>query len=215
MRNNESSVPAPGNSQSGFGLAEFLMATLILLITASLVYRLIVEVQRSTGYQTEVQSVLNNTRIAIQTAGRYIRQAGNDPEGSGLAAITIISPTEVRIQSDLTGSGSPANPDKGDPDGDTMDPYEDVTLRYNGMTRSLEIVPDSGPAQVIAGYLSGLSFRYYDAEGRETATGNDVRKINVRISGSSLLPDPQTGKIFGIQVSSDFRLAADKQGYGI
>ncbi len=215
MRNQMSSVSTAGNSQSGFGLAEFLMATLILLVTASMVYGVIVDVQRSAGYQTEVQSVLNSTRIAIQTVGRYIRQAGNDPKGIGLAAITIISPTEIRIQSDLTGSEGPGNPDKGDPDGDTMDSNEDVTIRYNGAARSLEVVPDGGPAQVIAGYLAGISFRYYDAEGRPTAAGGDVRKINVKISGASLLPDPQTGQIFGMELSSDFQLAADTRGYGI
>ena len=215
MRNKMSSTSIRGDSQSGFGLAEFLMATLILLITASLVYSLIVEVQRSAGYQTEVQSVLNNTRIAIQTVGRYIRQAGNDPRDSGLTAITIISPTEIRIQSDLTGSEGPGNPDKGDPDGDAMDSNEDVTIRYNGATHSLEIVPDGGPAQTVAGYISGLAFQYYDADGQQTATDEDVRKINVRISGASLLPDPKTGQAFGMQLSSDFRIAAEKKGYGL
>jgi hypothetical protein len=96
-----------------------------------------------------------------------------------------------------------------------MDPNEAVTIRYNGITRSLEIVPDGGPAQIVAGYLSGLSFQYYDADGRQTASGDEVRKINVRISGASLLPDPQTGQVFGVKLSSDFRIAADKKGYGL
>ena len=196
-----------GNSQSGFGLVELLISVLILLLTASLAYSVLSEIQRAVSYQSEVQSVLNNTRLAVQTVGRYIRQAGNDPLGSGLPGITIISPTELRIQSDLTGSAGPGDPDKGDPDGDVNDSGENVTIRYNGATRSLEIVPDGGPAQIIAGYISGLSFRYYDAGGQPTAIGNSVRKINVTISGDSPLPDPQTRQKFGVQLSSDFQIA--------
>ncbi len=193
--------------QSGFSLTEFLIATLIMLVAVSYIYGMLSEVQRSLSFQTEVQSVLNNTQLALQMAGRYIRQAGNDPLGSGLAGITIISSTEVRIQSDLTGSAGPGNPDKGDPDGDINDSSEDVTIRYNSSTRSLEIVPGGGPAQVVAGYISGLSFQYYDADGNPTSMGNAVRKINVTVSGASSLPDPQTHQIFGVQLSSDFQVA--------
>ena len=193
--------------QAGFSLAEFLIATLIMLVAAASVFGILAEIQQSVSFQTEVQSVLDNTRLALQTTGRYIRQAGNDPLGIGLTGITIISPTEVRIQSDLTGSAGPGNPDKGDPDGDTNDSAEDVTIRYNGSTRSLEIIPEGGPAQVVAGYISGLSFQYYDADGKPTSNGNAVSTINVTVSGASLLPDPRTHQIFGVQLSSDFQVA--------
>jgi hypothetical protein len=194
-------------SQSGFGLAEFLMSALILLITALSVFALLDDVQRSAGYQTEVQSVLNNTRLAVQTVGRYLRQAGNDPLGSGQSGITIISATEVLVKSDLTGSAGPTYPDKGDPDGDTLDSGESVTIRYNSRTRSLEIVPEGASAQVVASCISGLSFAYYDASGGLTTVGKDVRKIHVTISGASLLPDPVTRRSFGVRLSSDFQVA--------
>ncbi len=193
--------------QSGFSLTEFLIAAFIMLAVISCVYGTLAEVQRSASFQTEVLSVISNTQFALQTAGRYIRQAGNDPLGRGLAGITIISSTEVRIQSDLTGSAGPGNPDKGDPDGDTNDSGEDVTIRYNSSTRSLEIVPGGGTAQVVAGYISNLSFQYYDADGKQASSGNAVRKINVTVSGASLLPDPQTHQIFSVQLSSDFQVA--------
>ncbi len=193
-------------SQSGFGLVEFLVAALILLVTASAVFGMVTEVQRRALSQAEIQSVLDNTRIAMQTIGRYLRQAGNDPRNSGLAGITIVSATEVRILSDLTGSAGPRNPDKGDPDGDTSDSGENVILRYNGATRSLEIMPDGGSAQIIAGNISDLTFRYYDSGGATITAGSNVHKINVTISGTSLLPDPGTHKVFGVRLSSDFQV---------
>jgi type II secretory pathway pseudopilin PulG len=197
----------PRKSQAGFGLAEFLMSLLILLIAALSVFGMLKDVQRSAGYQTEVQSVLNNTRLAIQTIGRTLRQAGNDPLGRGQYGITIVSATEVRVKSDLTGSAGAGNPDKGDPDGDTFDSGEDLTIRYNSATRSLEIVTESGAVQIVAGYISGISFRYYDSSGGPAATGNEVRRINVTVSGTSLLPDPVTRRSFGVRLNSDFQVA--------
>lgn len=195
------------DTQGGFGLAELLVSTSILLVTAASVFGLLSEIQRKSSYQAEVLSVLNNTQIAMQMVGRYIRQAGNDPLHRGFTGITLAGPSEIGIQSDLTGSAGPGNPDKGDPDGDTFDSGEDVLIRYNNSTRSLEIVPGGSSAQVVAGYISGLSFLYYDSEDRPTAAGSDVRKIKVTISGTSLLPDPDTRRNFGVQLSSTFRMA--------
>jgi prepilin-type N-terminal cleavage/methylation domain-containing protein len=194
------------NSEDGFTLTEFLVAALILLVVSSAVFSLLSEIQRTAGYQSEVQSVLNSTRIAMETMERCIRQAGNDPFGSGLSGITIVNASEVRIRSDLTGSAGAANPDKGDPDGDINDSGEDVTIRYNAISRSLEIVPDGGSPQIVAGYISGLSFQYYDADGNVTADGKDVRKIAIDISGATQEPNPQTHRIFGIRLSSEIRI---------
>jgi type II secretory pathway pseudopilin PulG len=193
--------------ESGFGLPEFLISALVMIAAASSVFGLITDLQRSAGYQTEVQSVLNNTRLAMQTVGRYLRQAGNDPAGSGQPGITIVSATEVRVKSDITGSAGPGSPDKGDPDGDTADSGESVTIRYNSTTRSLEIVPEGGPPQIVAGGISGISFQYYNSTGSPAAAGEAVRRINVTISGISLLPGPLTRRNFGVQLCSDFLVA--------
>lgn len=193
-------------SPSGFGLAELLMSTAILLILGASVFGLIAEVQRRTGYQSEVQSVLNNTRSALQTIGRHIRQAGNDPAGSGIDAITVVSSSEIRVRSDLTGSAAPGYPDKGDPDGDIEDSGEDVTIRHNKTSRSLEVVPAGGSAQIVAANISGLLFEFYDGSGAP-ATGKDVKRVHVTISGTSPIPDPQTSQHFGVELSSDFQVA--------
>lgn len=193
--------------QSGFTLTEFLIAATVLLILSSAIFGMLAEIQQSASYQTEVQSVLNNTRIAIQTAERYVRQAGNDPFGTGIAGITIVSAQEIQVRSDLTGSEGPANPDKGDPDGDIGDSGESVAIRFNDRTRSLEIVPEGSAAQIVAGSISGLSFQYYDADGNITANGREVRKIGISVSGTSLQPDPRTGTVFGLKLDSEIRIS--------
>lgn len=195
------------SNQSGFALTEFLLSSLILLAVSSAVFSVLIETQHAAGYQTEIQSILDNTQIALQTIERYIRQAGNDPLNSGTAGITIVSSQEMRIRSDLTGSAGPGDPNKGDPDGDTNDPGENVTIRLNTRTRSLEIVPDGGSAQIVASGISGLSFTYYNAAGGIAATDNEVCKIGISISGTSLLPNPRTHQFFGVQLNSEIQVS--------
>lgn len=187
---------------------EFLLSALILLVLCASVFGVIGEIQRTAGYQAEVQSVLNNSRIAIETLKRHIRTAGNDPLAIGLTGITIVGPSEVVVESDLTGSAGPSDPDKGDPDGDIEDSGEHVAIRHNAKTRTLEVVPYGSSAQVVANYISGISFRYFDAEGNETSIGGDVRRISVIVSAAGTRPDPQTHKIFGVELSSDIEVSS-------
>ncbi len=191
------------NPESGFSLVELLISACVLLIISASVFSTMAEVQRLASYQTEVQAVLDNTRIAMQLVKRLIQQAGNDPFDSGLTAITIVSPTAVQIQADRTGSAGPGNPDKGDPDGDINDSGENITIRFNERARRLEVVPSGGSAQIVADYISGFSLEYFDASGSATTVGPEVRKVSVSISGASALADPQTQEVFGIQLSSD------------
>jgi type II secretory pathway pseudopilin PulG len=200
--------PREGRDQSGFTLTELLISAIVLFIVSASAFSVLADIQQTAGYQSDVQSVLHNTQIAMQTVQRYIRQAGNDTLGCGVAGITIVSPEEMRIQSDLTGSSGPGSPDKGDPDGDIDDSAENVTIRFNSRTRSLEVIPAGGSAQIIAGNISGLSFKYYNAGGGIAVTGAEVTKIGISISGASLQPDPKTHQAFGIQLNSEIQVSS-------
>jgi Tfp pilus assembly protein PilW len=193
-------------TESGFALTEFLIAACVLLIVSAAAFGMLVEIQRMAGYESEVQAVLDNTRIAMQVAKRYIQQAGNDPLNSGLTAITVVSPTEVRIQSDVTGSAGPRESNKGDPDGDIDDSGENITIRFNDRARRLEIVPSGGSAQIVANYISEFSLQYFNASGGSAAAGEEVYRITVTLSGASVLPDPQTRRPFSVRLSSDVRI---------
>jgi Tfp pilus assembly protein PilW len=200
-------IQTAGGNEAGFSLAEFLTASLVLLLISAAAFGILAETQRTASYQTEVQAVLDNARMAMDTVARYIRQAGNDPHNAGVAGITVTSGTEVRLRSDLTGSAGPSNPDKGDPDGDTLDAGEDVTIRYNATARSLELVPNGGSAQTIANDISAFALQYYDANSIATTVGSNVRKINVSISGASTIANPQTRQTFGVTLTSDIQIA--------
>lgn len=118
----------------------------------------------------------------------------------------IVSPSELRVRADITGSAGAGNPDKGDPDGDTVDSGEDVTIRYNSAGRSLELVPDGGPAQIVALDISDVRFDYYDSSGSTTSNSADVRRIGVSVSGSATTPDPRSRQVFAVTLSSEFHV---------
>ncbi len=202
------SIERATREESGFTVAEFLISSVILLVVSSAVFTMLAQIQRAASYQTEVQAVLENTRIGMDTVERLIRQAGNDPQAVGVAGVTITSATEVRIRSDLTGSLSGAGtPDMGDPDGDTLDANEDITIRYDATNRSIELVPNGGAAQPIANYITAFQMQYLDAAGAATTVGADVRRIRITMTGGSNLADPQTGQVFSVQVATDVQLA--------
>ncbi len=196
-----SSPPSPGNA--GFGLAEFLISTLILLFLSAAVFTLMADMQSSAGYQSEIQSVLTNTRISMETIEHYVFQAGNNPRSAVLTPVTNTSSTEVQFQSDISGS---AGTGLGDPDGDIDDPDEDVTVRYNSTARTIELVLHDGSVQTLASYISAFSLEYFDASGAATTVAADIRMIRVTISGASPVANPHTGKTFGISLRSDFKL---------
>jgi type II secretory pathway pseudopilin PulG len=203
-----SSMTGQAVAEQGFSLVEFLVSSLIVLVMAASVFGLLSNTQRTASYQTEVQGVLENTRLAMETVERILQQAGNDPLHAGFPGITITSATEVRVRSDLTGSAGPGSPDKGDPDGDTDDANEDVTIRFSANALSIELISAGGTAQPIASNISTFTMQYFDGNGVATNTGNDVRRIRFSLTGTSPFPDPQTHRVFSMQLSSDIQLAA-------
>ena len=198
-----------GAAEQGFSLAELLIAALVSLVLAASVFGLMNRLQRAAGYQTEVQGVLTLAMTGMETVERILLQAGNDPLQAGFPALVIAGPSELRVRADLTGSARGA-PDQGDPDGDTEDSGEDITIRYNPNTRSLEIIPQGGVPQPVATGLSGFAMQYFDGAGAETAAGEDVRAVRITLAGTSPVADPQTGRPFSMQVSSYVGLAAKR-----
>lgn len=200
-------APSPGDKkmqkESGFALAEFLISTVVIMILSAGLFTMLTDAQSTSGYQTEVLSVTENTRTAMNIIGRDIMQAGNNPLSVSFVPVTIAGETQVQLCADLTGS---AGGSQGDPDGDILDANENITIRYNQANRSIELVAGDGTVQTLADHISGLSLQYFDASGNTTADADSVRAIRVSISGSSTVANPRTHKTFGLTVTGDFTL---------
>jgi len=199
--------PFPDKNPSGFSLVEFLLASLITLVLACAAFELLSGVTRSALWQADTQEVLDNVRGAMDAAVRHVRHAANDPIGTGFEGITIVSPTEVRLRSDFTGSEGAAEPDKGDADGDTDDAAEDVRIRYNPGDRSVEVIPQGGSPQVVAANISAFDMRLVDEEGNETAASAATKAVRISITGDSSVSNPFGNQPFRIQIVGYVRLA--------
>jgi Tfp pilus assembly protein PilX len=196
-----------GARSKGYGLVEFLVAALIFLAISAGLMEMLGRVQRHSAYLEEMQAVMESARYALASVERILFQAGNDPHGIGIEGVAIGSATEVRIRSDLTGSARPAFPDKGDPDGDCIDSGEDITVRYNPGSRSIELIGGDSGSQPLASQIAAFSMQYLDKNGSITANGNEVFRIRVTLTAASLLPDPYMHKPFSIQLVSDIPIA--------
>ncbi len=188
----------------GFSLVEFMLCLLILLVVAGSVFGILTQTQRTAGYQLEVQGVLEGTRYSMMTIERLLQQAGNDPLGVGFPGLSEMTSTHVHVRADLTGSagaGNPADADKGDPDGDTMDSGEDVTINFDAGAGTIQI-----NGQPVASTISSLSMEYFDKNGGAAVNGDQVTRIRITLAGRSPTADPQTHKTFGIQLTSDVQL---------
>jgi Tfp pilus assembly protein PilW len=186
------------SKESGFALAEFLISTVIVLGLSAGVFTMLTNVLSTSGYQTEVLSVMENARVAMGTIERYIVQAGNNPRSAAFAPVTITSATQVQLCSDLTGS---AGGNQGDPDGDIGDANENIIIRYNSTDRTIELVAADGTVQTLAQYISGFSLEYLDNTGTATTVGADVRTIGITINGTSAVANPRTRKTFGLTLT--------------
>lgn len=200
----ESGLFTPAHDDGGFSLVEFLFASLIMLIFTSAALGILVDVHHAVSRQASRQEVLENTRASLETVARHIRQAANDPLGAGFDGITVVSDTEIRLRSDVTGS---AGPDTGDPDGDTDDANEDVRIRYNAANRTIELLSGQGSMQPIATNISAFNLQCLDARGVQTWAGGEVRKIRISVAGTSSEPDPATNSPFAMQIACDVRVA--------
>ena len=195
-------------SECGFCLAELLIAAMILIPVSLAVFHMLDSAQRAALYQSEVHTVLDSTRSAMDTITRILRQSGNDPAGLGIDGVTIISRSAIRVRADLTGSLGPGNPDKGDPDGDTNDSGEDVVIRYNPDTQSIELVPAGGFAQTIASNISSLSILCLDEAGSIADAGSAAREVWIEVTGAGSVPEPSTGRLFRLPLTGRVLLAS-------
>jgi hypothetical protein len=186
----------------GFALIELLIAAFLLLVLGLLLCSILTRIQVSAADWAEIQGALDNTRLAVDRVAHLLREAGNDPYNQGFAALHIVSPLELRLRSDLTGSVGPAKSNRGDPDGDTQDPWEDIVIRYSLSADMVTIVHGRGPAQTVAQEISDFSIRFYDQGGLETTDGNRARLARISATGRSIHRLHRNGKRFSITLTS-------------
>lgn len=172
--------------QNGFTLIEVLIALAVggLLMTA--VLAIFIMQNNSYTRQEQMTQMVQTARAAMDMLGREIRMAGYDPTGAGFDGIAY-SAGKLRLQADLRGD-QPGDP----PDGDTADPNEEITYRFDSV--HLQIDRNTGGGnQPFAENIEEFTFDYFDREGRPTTVNSEIRQIRVRITARADRSDPRYG----------------------
>lgn len=183
------------NNQKGFTLVELMIVVLLSAIVLGAIAIFYRSQQRSYIAQEEVAEAQQELRAALEIASREIRNAGHDtdPGNSAGAGFIVAGPFQVQFSMDLTDDAG-----TGDPDGDILDPNENVTYGFSPAPLPDDAgdvngdgIADAGAAafrresngggmQELSSNIQAISFAYaYDnnADGQletKNVAGNDV-----------------------------------------
>jgi len=91
--------------QRGFTLAEVLVAMAVVGLLMSGAVSVLSSGLQSYGMGAARVELQQGVRVALERISRELREAGYDPTGAGLAAVTVAEPARVVFLRDLNGNG--------------------------------------------------------------------------------------------------------------
>lgn len=190
------------SGQSGFTLVELLIVTMLSSLLLTGVVMLFTTASRTYSGEDIKASARQDARAAFDLMITDLTMAGFNPtQSANFTAFAVSSPapigstidaTQIRIFMDL-----PANPaDVTTADGNiTIGSNEDITYSLNGTDLQRN-------GQTVIPNVTNLSFTYRDSNGVVTATAADIRQIDVTMTVQASAPDPRTGNIRSITLTT-------------
>jgi len=194
-----------GGREDGFSLVELLISTVILTGLAGFMFSTMADMHRTSVAQGEIHAAQSNLRMVTGVLEHYVTQAAYNPRGIAMEGVVISSSTQVRLRADVTGS-STADSNRGDPDGDTNDLDEDVTLRYRSAEQRLELVLPDKTVRPVAEAISEFNMQYLDRNGNITAVGSEVTVIQFTVGAATQNRDLSSRYRHAIRQTFDIRL---------
>jgi type IV pilus assembly protein PilW len=127
-----------------------------------------------------------SARVGVEMMVQDIRLAGLNPLGTaGAGIVADPAPTRLRFTADLNF------------DGDTNDPFEDITYDLSGTTlrqTNLNHPVDPSP-QILLENVTDLTFTYFDEAGSVIPAANlAARRLDIRTIGISLTLNRPAGR---------------------
>lgn len=154
-------------NEEGFTITELIIAMGMSLVVMGAIYSLFQTQQKSYVHQERVATVQQNLRAAMFMMEREIRMAGCNPTGTITPAPGIVTAgaNTIQVTMDITDTAG-----TGDPDGVINNDREDVTYDLNGTDLRRN-------GQVVAEYISSLTFTYWNANGDGTSERVEVNIV--------------------------------------
>jgi prepilin-type N-terminal cleavage/methylation domain-containing protein len=133
----------------GFTLIELLVVMALGLVVLGAVLNIFIKQNETSQAQQQIAYAQQNVRAAMDLMIREIRNAGYNPEKiPSFDPIPVATGTSIQVRSDYRGD-DPGDP----PDGDVLDPNEDVIYSIDGgqIQRNGQVLVDS-PGGLAFGY---------------------------------------------------------------
>jgi type IV pilus assembly protein PilW len=174
------------SGSAGFSMIEMVLALAAVAIMFSAIYAGFERLNRSYAAENVKAGTQQSARIGVEMMVQDIRLAGLNPLGTaGAGIVADPTPTLLRFTADLNF------------DGDTNDPFEDITYDLSGTTlrqtnRNDLVNPNP---EVLLENVSELIFTYLDSNGNVIPTANlAARRLDIRTIGISLTLDRPAGR---------------------
>jgi type IV pilus assembly protein PilW len=186
------------NSDKGFTIVELLVYIAMLLVVIGALYSILTTNTRSYSSQENKVAMVQDLRATMELITTEIRMAGYDPTGIGDVGFIDdgndnwdTDGTSIRFTMDTDGDGAIAT-------------SEDINYYLNGSAQLVRREQGDATEQVLAENITALGFQYgfedgdTDDEPNETDADNtndreDIRSVQVSITGRSARVDPITG----------------------
>jgi len=160
----------PKDNESGFTLVELMIAIVVSLVLMGIAVKMVIVQKRVFSVQEQISEMQQNVRMSMDMMVREIRMAGYDPKSFSFDGIQNTGTnTAIQIWSDIDGNGTI-----------TASSDEDVTFSLD--TGDLQI-ERNGSGNPIAENITSLSFSYFDEDGITTAVLDDIRQVQIDITG--------------------------------
>ena len=182
--------------ERGFTLLETLVSVAVFSVVASLLASMVVDGAKLTKTEQMTISAQSDARNCVSLIEQALRTAGWDPKNAGFAGIQLQSPADasdnwIEVFADL------------DEDSATTSSGEDVTVRLNGTTLEWK-KSTSGTFEILSPNITN------DADGNGVPelmfTPDSVtspKRITVKVTARSPVPDPRTGQYVRATISTD------------
>jgi type II secretory pathway component PulJ len=169
---------------AGFSMVEMVLVLGAVAIMFGAIYAGFERLNRSYTAENVKAATQQSARIGVEMMVQDIRLVGLNPLGTaGAGIVADPAPTRLRFTADLNF------------DGDTLDPFEDITYDLSGTTlRQTNINVDPNP-EVLLDNVSDLAFTYFDGAGNTIPLANlAARRLDIRTVGITLTINRPAGR---------------------
>ena len=188
-----------------------MIAGLIMSIVLGGTIALATQIQKAYGNQLDDVAVEQEARFALDWIARDLRSAGSDPYDIIPNNQEVwIDPNagpdandSIRVQADSANPG---------PDGDILDPGENVTITIAGASPNMFITrqdPNAADPAALAmteAIFTDLTFSYLNAAHAATANSELVTYVQVQVTAQSRARNPNTLQFTTSTLSTEVRL---------